>query len=283
MRVRIPLGSPSIKTLGSPWVLSFSATGIRPLSARQQRREHVAERARDLLGTAILSISLLLAISEGETWHWDSKKTIGLLALGAVALVAFALVPTLLQLLGYGYGFGFGKTVSEAGLFLLPTVLAIVVSGILTGAGIGLALASTSNAIIESVPAVQTGEAISANTVGRTIGSNVGTAVIAAVISSHVTAQGAPMDDAFTIGFWVGVGVLAILGALVAPSMRARRAQALALGIDDSRRSSRTPAGSRPGVRAASEKSPPGPLPNMGPWQRRRTRSPDSAPRSAPR
>jgi MFS family permease len=110
-----------------------------------------------------------------------------------------------------------------------------VTSGILTGAGIGLALASTSNAIIESVPAVQTGEAISANTVVRTIGSSVGTAVIAAVISSHVTAQGAPMDDAFTIGFWVcaGVGLLAILGALAAPSMRARRAQARALGIDD--------------------------------------------------
>ena len=275
----------------------------------------------DLLGTAILSISLvslLLAISEGETWHWDSRKTIGLLALGAVALVAFVLVelrvkeplidvrlfkirgvwtahvtalafgfamfgtfvlvPTLLQLPTV-LGYGFGKTVSEAGLFLLPTVLAMVVfgplagilirkigpkppmiaggifvtaafvlpalahgelwqvvtSGILTGAGIGLALASTSNAIIESVPAVQTGEAISANTVVRTIGSSVGTAVIAAVISSHVTAQGAPMDDAFTIGFWVcaGVGVLAILGALAAPSMRARRAQALAFGVDD--------------------------------------------------
>ena len=275
----------------------------------------------DLLGTAILSISLvslLLAISEGETWHWDSRKTIGLLALGAVALVAFVLVelrvkeplidvrlfkirgvwtahvtalafgfamfgtfvlvPTLLQLPTV-LGYGFGKTVSEAGLFLLPTVLAMVVfgplagilirkigpkppmiaggifvtaafvlpalahgelwqvvtSGILTGAGIGLALASTSNAIIESVPAVQTGEAISANTVVRTIGSSVGTAVIAAVIASHVTAQGAPMDDAFTIGFWVcaGVGVLAILGALAAPSMRARRAQALALGVDD--------------------------------------------------
>jgi hypothetical protein len=82
---------------------------------------------------------------------------------------------------------------------------------------------------------VQTGEAISANTIARTIGSSVGTAVIAAVISSHITVQGAPSDDAFTIGFWVcaAVGVLAILAALVSPSMRARRRAALALGIED--------------------------------------------------
>ena len=275
----------------------------------------------DLIGTAVLAVSLvsiLLAISEGETWGWGSKKTIGLLILGAVALIAFVLVelrvksplidvrlfrirgvwtahvvalifgfamfgtfvlvPTLLQLPAIT-GYGFGKTASEAGLFLLPTVLAMIVlgpvagllvrrvgpkppmflgavlvtaafvlpaiahgetwqvllSGILTGAGIGLALASTSNAIIESVPATQTGEAISANTIARTIGSSIGTAVIAAIITSNSSPQGLPSDDAFTIGFWVcaGVAVLAILGALVAPSMRKRREQALALGIDD--------------------------------------------------
>lgn len=275
----------------------------------------------DLLGTFVLAVSLvslLLAISEGETWGWGSKKTIGLLVLGAVALVAFVfvelrvkeplidvrlfkirgvwtahvvalvfgfvmfgtfiLVPTLLQLPTV-VGYGFGKTVSEAGLFLLPTVIAMVilgpvagilirkigpklpmllggifvtaafvlpaishgelwqilVSGILTGAGIGLALASTANAIIESVPATQTGEAISANTIARTIGSSIGTAVIAALITSHSTAQGLPENSAFTIGFWVsaGVAVLAILATLVAPSMRKRREQALALGVDD--------------------------------------------------
>lgn len=275
----------------------------------------------DLVGTAILSVglvSLLLAISEGETWGWGSKKTVGLLLLGAVALVAFVLVelrvkeplidmrlfkvrgvwtahlvalafgfamfgvfvliPTLLQLPSV-LGYGFGKTVSEAGLFLLPTVLAmivaapasgilvrrvgpklpmllggafltaafvlaavshaelwqVVVSGILTGAGIGFGLAATSNAIIESVPATQTGEAISANTIARSIGSSIGTAVIAAVITSHISAQGAPQDDAFTIGFWVcgAVAVLAMLAALIAPSMRRRRQQAEAIGVVD--------------------------------------------------
>ena len=49
----------------------------------------------DLVGTAILSIglvSLLLAISEGEKWGWSDGKTIGLIVLGAVALVVFVFV-----------------------------------------------------------------------------------------------------------------------------------------------------------------------------------------------
>ncbi|MFB2599930.1 MFS transporter [Herbiconiux sp. P17] len=263
-------------------------------------------------------VSVLLAISEGEKWGWGDGKTIGLLVLGGVALVVFVfvelrvknplidmrlfkhrgvwtahivalafgfamfgtfiLVPTLLQLPTV-LGYGFGKSVTEAGFFLLPTVVAmvisgvvagilirrigpkipmivggvavtvaflipalghseawqIVVSGVLTGIGIGMALAATSNAIVESVPAAQTGEAISANTVIRTVGSSIGTAVIAALISSNVTAQGAPTDTAFTVGFWAsaGVGVLAIIAALVAPSLRARRREAAAAGVDD--------------------------------------------------
>ncbi|OII33119.1 MFS transporter [Curtobacterium sp. MMLR14_010] len=275
----------------------------------------------DMLGTGVLAVSLvaiLLAVSEGETWGWGDVKTVGLLVLGAVALVAFVLVelrvaeplidvrlfavrgvwtahvvalvfgfamfgtfvlvPTLLQLPS-ALGYGFGKDVTQAGLFLLPTVVMmviagpiagilvrrigpkppmllggiaiviafllpaiahgelwqVVVSGVFTGIGIGLALAACSNAIIESVPANQTGEAISANTVVRTIGSSVGTAVIAALITSHSTAQGLPTDDAFTIGFWActGVAVLAVLAAVAAPSMRARRAAAAAAGVDD--------------------------------------------------
>ena len=88
---------------------------------------------------------------------------------------------------------------SVTAAFVLPAIAhgeiwQIVVSGLLTGAGIGLALAATSNAIIESVPATQTGEAISANTIARTIGSSVGTAVIAALISSHSTPQGLPIE-----------------------------------------------------------------------------------------
>ncbi|GAA2863699.1 MFS transporter [Paenarthrobacter ilicis] len=263
-------------------------------------------------------VAVLLAISEGQNWGWGDGKTLSLLIGGGIALIAFVLVelrvaeplidvrlfrirgvwtahvvalafgfamfgtfvlvPTILQLPSV-LGYGFGKTVSEAGLYLLPTVVAmvisgvvagalirkvgpkipmivgavavtiafvipalghgeewqIIISGILTGIGIGMALAATSNAIVESVPAAQTGEAISANTVLRTIGSSIGTAVIAALISSNITPQGAPSDDAFTLGFWVsaGIGVLALLAALVVPSRVQRRRNAASAGVDD--------------------------------------------------
>jgi len=275
----------------------------------------------DVLGAAILSVSLvslLLAISKGQTWGWGEPKTIGLLALGVVALVVFVvvelrvkeplvnmrlitlrgvwatdlvalilgfamfgtfvLVPTLLELPA-ATGYGFGKSVSEAGLFLLPTVLTMIVfgplaglldrrfgpklpmflgavavtgafvvpalmhdavwqvlaSGVLTGAGIGLAFAAMSNAIIESVPATHTGEASSVNTIARTIGSSIGTAVVAAVITSNSTAQGLPTDKAFTSGFWVcaGVAALGILAALALPAARRRHEEAVAVGVED--------------------------------------------------
>jgi EmrB/QacA subfamily drug resistance transporter len=263
-------------------------------------------------------VSLLLAISKGQAWGWGEPKTVSLLVLGVIGLVVFVLVelrvreplidmrlmrirgvwatdlvalilgfamfgtfllvPTLLQLPA-ATGYGFGKTVSEAGLFLLPTVAMMVVfgplaglldrrfgpkvpmflgavfvvvafllpalahdavwqvlaSGLLTGAGIGLAFAAMSNAIIESVPAAQTGEASGVNTIARTIGSSIGTAVVAAVITSNSTPQGLPTDEAFTSGFFVcaGVAVLAIVAALVLPSARRRHEQAVATGVDD--------------------------------------------------
>ncbi|WP_073260144.1 MFS transporter [Cryptosporangium aurantiacum] len=275
----------------------------------------------DVLGTSILSVALvalLLGVSKGQAWGWGDGKTLGLIALGVVALAGFVfvelrvreplidmrlmkrrgvwatdlvalilgfamfgtflLVPTLLQL-PEATGYGFGKSVTEAGFFLLPTVAMMVVcgpiagilvrrvgpklpmfagvvlvvaafalpavahgeawqvllSGVLTGAGIGLAFSAMSNAIIEAVPAGQTGEATSVNAIARTIGSSIGTAVVAAVITSNTTPQGLPTDDAFTYGFWVcaGVAVLAIVAALALPSAHRRHEEAVATGVED--------------------------------------------------
>ncbi|BCY08307.1 MFS transporter [Actinoplanes sp. L3-i22] len=117
-------------------------------------------------------VALLLAISKGQSWGWGSGDTIGLLAAGVVLLVVFVLVelrvaeplvdmrlmklravwstdlvamilgfamfgtfllvPTLLQLPA-ATGYGFGKSVSQSGLFLLPTVVMMVVFGPLAG------------------------------------------------------------------------------------------------------------------------------------------------------
>ena len=275
----------------------------------------------DVLGASILSVSLvsiLLAISKGTSWGWTDTKTVTLLLLGIVALVAFVLVerrvkaplvdmrlmairgvwatnlvglslgfvmfgtflliPMLLELPA-ALGYGFGKTVSEAGLFLVPTTLMmlvfgplsglldrkygpklplflgmvlvtlafllpalshvsewqLLVSGILTGSGMGLAFAAMSNSIIESVPITHTGEATSVNAIVRTIGGSIGTAVVAAVITSSINEQGAPTDQAFTMGFWVctGIAVLGVIAALLLPSAHRRHEQALAIGVED--------------------------------------------------
>lgn len=266
---------------------------------------------------SVALVSLLLAISKGQAWGWLAGRTLGLLAVGVLGLAAFVrtelrvreplvdmrllrgrgvwptnlvalilgfamfgtflLVPTLLQLPA-ATGYGFGRSVTQAGLFLLPTVVAMVlfgplsgllnrrfgpkvplllgtvavvaafavpalghgaiwqvlVSGVLTGAGIGLAFAAMSNAIIEAVPAAQTGEAMGVNTIARTVGSSIGTAVVAAVITSKSTAQGLPTDSAFTYGFALcaGVAVLAVLAALALPRRRAVHAHAAGAGTD---------------------------------------------------
>src|SRR3954469_11478110 len=115
---------------------------------------------------------VLLAITETSTWGWGSPKTLGLLAFGALVIVAwireelasreplvdmrmmairgvwttnvvafligvgmyssFVLLPELVQE-PTSTGYGFGASVTVAGLFLLPSTIAIVVVGQMAG------------------------------------------------------------------------------------------------------------------------------------------------------
>jgi EmrB/QacA subfamily drug resistance transporter len=262
----------------------------------------------DIKGTAILTVSLvamLLAISKGASWGWISFSTLGLGAVGVIALVVFVrvelgvkaplidmhllairgvwttnvvgltfgfvmfgtfvLIPTLLEMPAET-GYGFGKSVSMAGLYLLPatfgmlvfgpisgiltrrfgarppmvmgtlfavvafaipafshrTLTEIVLCGVFMGAGMGLAFAAMSNAIIAAVPATHTGEAMSVNSIVRTVGGSIGSAVIAAALMANITDLGIPADKAFTVGFWLatGVAVIAVIAALLVPNAR---------------------------------------------------------------
>ncbi len=111
-------------------------------------------------------VALLVAVSEAPTWGWGSPKTLGLLVLAAVIAVvwiyaelrskhplvdmnmmrlrgvwttnlagfligfgmysAFILIPQYVQA-PKSTGYGFGSTVTEAGLFLIPTTLALLI------------------------------------------------------------------------------------------------------------------------------------------------------------
>jgi EmrB/QacA subfamily drug resistance transporter len=123
------------------------------------------------LMTAGISL-VLIAITETSTWGWGSPKTIGLLALGSVLILAwiraelrareplvdmrmmairgvwttnavafligvgmyssFILLPELVQE-PKSTGYGFGASVTTAGLFLLPATIAITVVGQMAG------------------------------------------------------------------------------------------------------------------------------------------------------
>ncbi|MFL5843847.1 MAG: MFS transporter [Solirubrobacteraceae bacterium] len=115
---------------------------------------------------------VLLAVSQAETWGWTSAKLLGLAAAGiavcglwvwfetrsrvplvdmrmmrikgvwttnVVAVLfgagmysSFVLIPTFVQEPA-STGYGFGSTVTEAGLFLLPSTLAMLIIGQFTG------------------------------------------------------------------------------------------------------------------------------------------------------
>jgi MFS family permease len=130
-------------------------------------------------------VALLVAVSEGSSWGWASTKTIGLLALSlafaaawvraesrsrhplvdmkmmrlsgvwttnAAALLlgfgmysAFVLIPQFVQT-PTSTGYGFGASVSQAGLFLVPTTIALLITSPIGG--------RLSNAVGSKVPLV---------------------------------------------------------------------------------------------------------------------------------
>jgi EmrB/QacA subfamily drug resistance transporter len=116
--------------------------------------------------------AVLIAVSEAPVWGWSSPKTIVLLVVGAVVLPLWVLsesrsrqplvdmrmmrirgvwtTNTVAALLGFGMyssfilipdfvetpkhvGYGFGASVTEAGLFLLPATVAMLIFGAQTG------------------------------------------------------------------------------------------------------------------------------------------------------
>ena len=126
-------------------------------------------------GAALLSAGLacvLLAVSEGNSWGWESAQIVGLLLAGGGILVAWSWFETRVDeplvdmrmmrrrgvwttnltalLVGFGMfgsfiltpqfvqtpeiaGYGFGATVTEAGLFMLPSTVIMLIAGPVSG------------------------------------------------------------------------------------------------------------------------------------------------------
>jgi len=126
-------------------------------------------------GAALLSTGLaavLLAVSEGNSWGWESAQTVGLLLAGGAVLVAWSWFETRVDeplvdmrmmrrrgvwttnltalLVGFGMfgsfiltpqfvqtpeiaGYGFGMTVTQAGLVMLPSTVIMLIAGPVSG------------------------------------------------------------------------------------------------------------------------------------------------------
>jgi EmrB/QacA subfamily drug resistance transporter len=130
----------------------------------------------DWVGAGLMSVGLamlLLAVSQATDWGWTAPGTLGLIAVGLVALIVLVLYErrvtqplidiglmrlravwstnTVALLVGFGMysifilipqlaqmpkstGYGFGATVTEAGLFMLPSTTAMLLSAPFSGA-----------------------------------------------------------------------------------------------------------------------------------------------------
>lgn len=102
----------------------------------------------------------------------------------------------------------------------------VAVAGGVFGLGIGLAYASMTSLIVQSVPKSQTGAASGMNANIRTIGGSIGTAVVSSIITAHTTADGLPGEAGFTDAFVVlaALSAAAMVLALLVPAARRRKA-----------------------------------------------------------
>lgn len=104
--------------------------------------------------------------------------------------------------------------------------VALLLWGVLQGAGIGAAFAAMPNLIIEAVPQHQTGEATAVNTLLRNVGASIGSQIAGTVLASHVlTSTGLPSDSGFTLAFALGAVAALLAGSVAAVIPRARRAR----------------------------------------------------------
>jgi EmrB/QacA subfamily drug resistance transporter len=106
--------------------------------------------------------------------------------------------------------------------FLHADVWQLAAAAAVFGAGLGLALTSLMNLVVNSVAATQTGVASGMNANFRTVGGAIGAALTGSVVTANVQPSGFPAESGYTTGFLLlaGISVAAAIAALIVPSVR---------------------------------------------------------------
>jgi EmrB/QacA subfamily drug resistance transporter len=100
----------------------------------------------------------------------------------------------------------------------------IAVANAIFGLGIGLAYASMTSLIVQSVPARQTAVGAGMNANIRNIGGSIGTAVVSSIVTGNLQPSGLPPESGFTYGFLLlaVISAAAVVLALLVPAAHRR-------------------------------------------------------------
>jgi MFS family permease len=116
-----------------------------------------------------------------------------------------------------------GGITAACGLLLVASApgdrLVIVLASTVLFGGIGVAVASMSNLVVDAVPSRQTGEATGVNTVARIIGSALGAQIAVTILASGTHGDSPASRGAFVTALVVSAA-LALASALVALAIR---------------------------------------------------------------
>ncbi|MFF1820881.1 MFS transporter [Kribbella sp. NPDC058245] len=98
----------------------------------------------------------------------------------------------------------------------------VAISTAIFGIGLGLAYASMTSLIVQSVPREHTGAATGMNANIRTIGGSIGTALASSIITGHLQPSGLPAESGFTNTFLLlsAFSAAAVVLALAIPTAR---------------------------------------------------------------
>jgi MFS family permease len=213
------------------WFERHTAAPLLDMGIALQSRVALANGGTLLLGVANYAPCILVPLLGQAAVGRDFGLGLGpaesglLLAPGCGAMVVTGAVSgRLRERIAPRTVFAVGALVTAVGLVALAASLrsmgGVSLGATIAFAGVGLAVGSMANLVVDAVPSSQTGEATGVNTVSRIVGAAIGTQVAVAIVSSTETA-GRPAERGFVIAFAVSAAI-AVVAAVIGLRIRDR-------------------------------------------------------------